>query len=85
MARDPERARFKTDINLTEYAASRDYALVLRETSRNSVAMRHPDGDKITIAREDDGNWIYFSIHSRHDLLFESDNLDYVRNTPGTA
>jgi hypothetical protein len=63
MTRDPELERFKTEINLSEYAASRGYALIPGESSRASVAMRHADGDKIIIARGEDGHWIYFSIH----------------------
>jgi hypothetical protein len=63
MTSDPELERFKTEINLSEYAASRGYALIPRESSRASVAMRHADGDKIIIARGEDGHWIYFSIH----------------------
>jgi hypothetical protein len=63
MTRDPELERFKTDINLSEYAASRGYALIARESSRASIAMRHTDGDKIIIARGEDEHWVYFSIH----------------------
>jgi hypothetical protein len=58
MTRDPELEKFKTEINLSEYAASRGYALIPRESSRASVAMRHADGDKIIIARGEDGHWI---------------------------
>jgi hypothetical protein len=82
MTRDPELARFKTDINLTEYAASRGYALVPRETSRNSVAMRHPDGDKIIIARGEDGNWIYFSIHRPQR---SGSVIDFVQQRDGVS
>lgn len=32
---------FKTNINLTEYAADQGYELDRRESSRNSVIMRH--------------------------------------------
>ena len=59
--------RFKTSINLTEFAASRGYALDRRESSRASAVMRHPNGDKIVIAQSEGGNWIYFSIRDDRD------------------
>jgi hypothetical protein len=64
-----ELERFKSEINLTEYAASRGYRLDRRESSRNSVAMRHPaNDDKIIVARgEPDRHWIYFSIRDPAD------------------
>jgi hypothetical protein len=59
--------RFKTGINLTEYAASEGYQLDRRESSRNSVVMRHPGGNKIVIARGEDDHWIYFSVRDDTD------------------
>jgi hypothetical protein len=41
--------RFKTTINLTEFATSEDYLLDHCASSRNSAVMRHPGGDKIII------------------------------------
>ena len=49
-----ELERFKTAINLTEYAATQGYLLDRRASSRNSVVMRHPAGDKIVVARGED-------------------------------
>lgn len=68
---------FKTDINLTEYAAGQGYELDRRQSSRNSVIMRHADGDKIIIARGLDRHWIYFSVRD------ETDNgsiIDFIQN-----
>jgi hypothetical protein len=62
-----ELERFKTDINLTEYAATERYQLDRRASSRNSVVMRHPGGDKIVIARGEDRHWIYFSVRDDTD------------------
>ena len=62
-----ELERFKTGINLTEYAASEGYQLDRRASSRNSGVMRHPGGDKIVIARGEDGHWIYFSVRDGTD------------------
>jgi hypothetical protein len=41
---------FKTDINLTEFAAASGYRLDRKASSRNSVVMTHPERDKIIIA-----------------------------------
>jgi hypothetical protein len=59
--------RFKTGINLTEYAASEGYQLDRRASSRNSVVMGHSGGDKIVIARGEDDHWIYFSVRDETD------------------
>lgn len=48
---DTELERFKIEVVLPEFAAARGYFLDRRASSRNSVVMRHPDGDKIIIAR----------------------------------
>ena len=72
-----ELERFKTAINLTEYAASQGYQLDKRASSRNSVVMRHPAGDKIVIARGEDQHWIYFSVRD------DSDNgiiIDFIQH-----
>lgn len=61
-----ELAGFKRSINLTEYAASTGYELDKRESSRNSAVMRHPNGDKIIIARQAE-NWVYFSVRDDKD------------------
>lgn len=58
--------RFKREINLTEYAAAQGYELDKRETSRNSAVMRHPNGDKIVIAKQGE-HWIFFSVRDDAD------------------
>ena len=67
LARADELERFKTAINLIEYAARQGYLLDRRASSRNSVVMRHPGGDKIVIARGEDQHWIYFSVRDDSD------------------
>ena len=59
--------RFKTDINLVEYAGSCGYALLKQESSRNSAVMKSADGEKIIIARNTNGHWMYFSVHDDRD------------------
>jgi hypothetical protein len=81
MGRDEELEHFKSDINLSEFAASRGYALDRRESSRNSAVMRHPDGDKIVIARNDtSGDWIYFSVRDDRD---NGTVIDFLQNRGG--
>lgn len=62
-----ELERFKRDINLSEYAANQGYELSKRESSRSSAVMRHPDGNKIVITRQQDGHWVYFSVRDDRD------------------
>ncbi len=69
---------FKQQINLTEYAAAQGYVLDRSESSRNSVTMRGPGGDKIIIGRDaSSGHWIYFSVRD------DADNgtiIDFIQN-----
>jgi hypothetical protein len=71
--------RFKVEINLSHFAASRGYALDKRESSRNSAVMRHADGDKIIIAREGQ-HWIYFSVRDDDD---NGSVIDFVMRRDG--
>lgn len=77
---DDELERFKAEINLSEYAAAHGYQLAQLESSRNSVAMKHPGGDKIIIARGSDNHWIYFSVRSDQD---NGSIIDFVQKRQG--
>src|SRR5437588_2796133 len=59
---DSELERFKQDINLAQLASSYGYQLVKAESSRCSLVMYHPDGDKIVVATDTDGHGIFFSV-----------------------
>lgn len=59
---DTELERIKTDINLVELASSYGYECVRKESSRASIVMVHPDGDKIVVATATDGHSIFFSV-----------------------
>ena len=75
---DFELERFKTDVILPDLAASRGYAVDRRASSRNSVVMRHPDGDKIIIARyEGTTHWVYFSVRDDRD---NGTVIDFLQN-----
>lgn len=66
MHRDDELSRFKTDINLVEYAESQGYSIDKKESSRASKVMRRDD-DKIVVATDADGHGIFFSVRDDSD------------------
>lgn len=58
-------SKFKTDINLTQYAAHLGYEIDRKKSTRSSIAMRK-DSDKVIISRR--GNlWVYFSVTDDSD------------------
>lgn len=78
---DFELEKFKTDVILPEFAAARGYAVDRRQSSLNSVVMRHPDGDKIIIARyEGTTHWVYFSVRDDRD---NGTVVDFLQNRSG--
>ena len=78
---DDELEQFKTRVNLSEFAASRGFKLDRRESSRNSAVMRHPDGDKIIIARnEGNSNWIFFSVRDDDE---NGTIIDFIQRREG--
>ena len=81
MQRDDELLRFKSEINLVEYAESQGYEIARRESSRSSTVMRRGD-DKVVVATAEDGHGIYFSVRD------ESDNgsiIDFVQRRLGLS
>jgi hypothetical protein len=77
---DEELEEFKSLVNLTEYAASAGYLMDRRTSSRNSVAMRRGEADKIIVARGHDGHWIYFCVLGNAG---GGSILDFVMNHKG--
>ena len=71
---------FKTNINLSEYAALEGYVMDRKASSKNSVLMRRKDGDKIVIARGADRHWIYFSVRDDTD---NGSIIDFVQKRKG--
>lgn len=58
-------SRFKTEINLTQYAAHLGYEIDRKKSTRSSIAMRS-GADKIIISRR--GRlWVYFSVSDDTD------------------
>lgn len=79
--RTDELQRFKTDINLSEYAAEQGYVLIKNESSRNSFVMqRESDNDKIIVATDTDGHGIYFSVRDDAD---NGSIIDFVQQRKG--
>ncbi|HIF26233.1 MAG TPA: DUF3991 domain-containing protein [Micavibrio sp.] len=61
----PEFSRFKSEINLTQYAAHLGYQIDARKSTRSSIAMRK-DSDKVIISKR--GTlWVYFSVTDETD------------------
>ena len=63
---DEELEHFKRDIKLHEYAASIGYELDKRESSRLEVVLRRGD-DKISVRKEPDGHYVYYSFRDPGD------------------
>lgn len=59
--------RFKSEINLVEYAGSMGYEIDKKESGRASVVMRGPGDDKIIIATAQSGHGVYFSVRDDAD------------------
>jgi len=62
-----ELEKFKTDIDLRAYAAAQGYQLDMKCSWHGSAVMRHGNGDKIIISREDDGHYVYWSVRDDSD------------------
>ncbi len=61
---DDELESFKTEINLSEYAAAKGFLLDSSKSTSNSVCMVNGD-DKVIITKAINGHWIYFRIQRR--------------------
>ncbi|MCB1563918.1 MAG: DUF3991 and TOPRIM domain-containing protein [Alphaproteobacteria bacterium] len=75
MTQQLEFSCYKSEINLTQYAAHFGYEIDRKKSTRSSIAMRKA-GDKIIISRRG-GNWVYFSP------VNDSDNgtiIDFIEN-----
>ena len=68
--------RFKQDINLTQYAACSGYKIDRKKSTRNSVAMRKDNSDKVIISRKN-GYWVYFSVFDDRD---KGSIVDFIKN-----
>ena len=63
---DRELERFKTEIDLREYAGALGFELDARASWRGSAVMVRGQQDKIIITRLTDGHYVYFSVKEAH-------------------
>ncbi|MEQ1908042.1 MAG: DUF3991 and TOPRIM domain-containing protein [Vicinamibacterales bacterium] len=83
---DTELERFKTEIDLRQFAQSLGFAPNARESWRGSAVMERGQQDKIIITRDSDNHYIYFSVKADHsgtviDLAkrYVSENFGEIR------
>jgi hypothetical protein len=74
---DPELESFKSSIDLRAYAANQGYVFDRKESWRGGSVMRHSGGDKVIIARDADGHYVYFSVRNDAD---HGTIIDFVRH-----
>ena len=79
MGREDELERFKTGINLAEYAERQGYQVDRKDSSRASTVMRQGE-DKIVVATDQDGHGIYFSVRDGTD---HGSIIDFVQRRQG--
>jgi len=72
-----ELERFKTEINLVEYARAQGYEYDKRRSTRSNAALFHSNGDKVVITTDRDGHGIYFSVRNNRD---NGTIIDFVQN-----
>jgi hypothetical protein len=80
MSREDELTRFKTDVNLVEYACSRGYSVIKSESSKASTVLTDNQGDKVVVATAEDGHGIYFSVRDDAD---NGSIIDFVQRRQG--
>lgn len=78
--RTSELDTFKRDICLVEYAQAQGYVVDRKASSRSSVVLADPSGDKLVVARAPDGHWIFFSVRDDQD---NGTIIDFVQNRSG--
>ena len=59
--------RFKTEINLVEYATSIGYKYLRNESSPSSAVLRHEEGDLIVVVTDTGDRGVYFSLNDDRD------------------
>ncbi len=72
-----ELERFKSDINLVEYALAVGYEYDRYRSTRSSAVLEHSNGDKVVITTDRDGHGIYFSVRDERD---NGTIIDFIQN-----
>ncbi len=66
-SRQDELEEFKSRINLCEYATSIGYVIDAKQSGQTSAVLKHPNGDKLVVARGANRHWKYFNVHDDRD------------------
>lgn len=76
-----ELERFKREIDLVAYAQDHGYEIDRRRTCRTSTAMKHEEsGDRILVAVNGNGHFVYSSVH---DLKDQGSIVDFCQRRSG--
>lgn len=59
--------RFKTEINLVEYAMSYGYEYIEAKSTHNKAILSHESGDKIVVVKDESDRYLYFSFQDDWD------------------
>lgn len=78
--RQTELERFKTEINLSEYAAHVGFVIDKRQSSNNNIVMTAANGQKINIKRKLGGTWVYIDPRNPTDA---GTIIDFIRTRDG--
>lgn len=62
--RDSELEKFKTEIDLRDYAISAGFEYIRRQSCRKSTVLKHACGDKLVVARMPWNHYVYFNVHA---------------------
>ena len=69
--------RFKTKINLVEYAMSYGYEYIYPKSTHNKAMLRHESGDLIVVVTDKDNRGLYFSFKNDWD---KGTIIDFIQN-----
>ena len=69
--------RFKTEINLVEYAMSLGYEYIREKSSHNKAVLFHESGDKIIVVTDKSDRGLYFSFQDDWD---KGTIIDFIQN-----
>ena len=70
--------KFKTDINLADYAQVNGYSIDKKKTSVNCLVLKNTEGDKILVGiNQSDGHYFYSSVNNDRD---SGSIIDFIQN-----
>ena len=70
--------KFKTDINLADYAQANGYSIDKKKSSVNYLVLKNPESDKILVGvNQSDGHYFYSSVNNDRD---SGSIIDFIQN-----